>query len=362
VGLFCLVFFFLSMCRQPPDSTRLVTCDNIGELLVEQHAFAHGEKKAVRLATFRNRTVVVAGPWLPDDATDADDDVGHVFESYFLRERQLYQRFAKNDVVPEFLGGCWRTWRTTAIVIESLEGFMSVALDPTVSWQQRAKISASAVDVLQLLDHFPASHGEETRAIYGDLFAKQFGVTADLRVKFVDLQSFLPFSTARLGSDHTCASDQDCERAFWERGSFHALRGLRRLQADDFFCNATTARCNGLDSQTVLMALCHLLIEPMFFFARDQTPAAVGETLLQVLDSCVTSRRADRASPAQVRSAFESLIAGEEVPLLQLRNTNARLYQTQKEAFEEVRRAAAARYSFARKAEEKHHEQPDMFN
>jgi hypothetical protein len=334
-----------------------VTCDNIRELHVEPNVFAHGEKKAVRLATFRNRTVVVAGPWLPDDAPDVDDDaVGHVFESYFLRERQLYDRFANSDVVPEFLGGCWRTWRATAIVIESLEGFMSVALDPAVSWQQRAKMSANLIDVLELLDHFPSSHGEETKAIYGDLFAKQFGVTSDLRVKFVDLQSFITFSTARLGSDHTCASDQDCERTFWERGSFHALRGLRRLQADDFFCNATTARCNGLDSQTVLMALCHLLIEPLFFFVRDRTPPAVFDSLLRVLDSCVTSRRADRASPAQVRSAFESMIAGEEVPLLQLRNANARHYQTQKEAFEEVRRAAAARYSFARKEEEKHHE------
>lgn len=310
-----LVFFVNCATATESDSefdalSLEVTCDTIAQLHDASTApFAHGEKKQVAQAAWHSVPVVVSRPYVPQNTSF----VGHDFERYFVRERRLHAIFKRDGCrfVPQFLGGCWqRGWEDIVLVVELVRGFMDAATDPSVTWAQRLMIAIGTLDVLQLLERFPTGDGAHTRAMYGDLFAKQFGIDRNYTVKFVDVQSFVAYATERFGSDRTCRADADCMASYWSHGpeSTRVLRGMRRLDTDDFGCDLQRGMCRGLDGQTLLMALCHLLIEPMFRLAEEHTPAHVNAGVVAIIGRCVTGQRAQRAFVSEIRRAFEALL------------------------------------------------------
>lgn len=332
-----------------------VTCDNVGLLRIDSAPFAHGQKKEVSLADFQGSRVVVSRPFVIDTPFSESD-----FQYYFHSERMLLERFMSDDVgracVPRFLGGCWQSVNETVLVVELLRGFMDAAIDASVTWLQRLRIAMGAIDALELLAHFPTVNGSHTHALYGDLFAKQFGIDRDFVVKFVDVQSFVPFATSAFGENRSCVTDTECMESFWSRGpeSQRVLRGMRRLDTDDFGCDTALGLCRGLDQRTMLMAVCHLLIEPMFRLADADTPVHVARGVDAVIDRCVTRERAERASAADVRAAFAALLpSAVAVPPLEIKNADAATYQADKARFEDVRRAGAERHAFATKKKPK---------
>jgi hypothetical protein len=327
-----LLFLWFVLCTQStPSRGPLVTCDNVHELrFLSAEPFAHGETKRVFRATFRDAPVVVAQP--NQQQHGHDDPL-----AYFLQERARLQSFVDRgcgDLVTTHLGGCLVPSEPPVAVYELLRGFIDAALDLRTTWPQRLKMAIGSIDLLRLMDG----------AVYADLFAGQLCVNRDLKVKLVDMESFIPLPQGRLGSNQSCSANADCELLFWRH--WQALRGLRRLQLDDFECGENRF-CNGVDSASVLAAMCHVVIEPLFLVAREHIPRALLAAVLGVLDRCVTRQRSDRALPDDIRRAFEALLPTEPIPQLELENSNAG-FQIRKEIFDAVRRDAALRYEFAR--------------
>jgi hypothetical protein len=330
-----MLFLWFVLCVQStPSRGPLVTCDNVHELrFLSGEPFAHGEAKRVFRATFRDAPVVVAQPNVQQHDKSRDSDP----LAYFLHERARLQSFVDRgcgDLVTTHLGGCLAPGEPPVAVYELLRGFIDAALDMRTTWPQRLKMAIGSVDLLRLMDG----------AVYADLFAGQLCVNRDLTVKLVDMESFIPFAQGRLGSNQSCSANADCELLFWRH--WQALRGLRRLQLDDFECGDDRF-CNGVDSASVLAAMCHVVIEPLFLVAREHMPRALLAAVLGVLDRCVTRQRSDRAPPDDIRRAFEALLPAEPIPQLELENSHAG-FQIRKEMFDAVRRDAALRYAFVR--------------
>jgi hypothetical protein len=116
------------------------------------------------------------------------------------------------------------------------------------------------------------------------------------------------------------------------------MRGLRKIVPDDFDCDVTRGLCRGLDSQTTLMAFCHLLIEPMFLFVEDAMPKLVRMRVSQIMARCLEKRRAKRATPAELIVAFEELVPlTSKLPPLRMVNAASAQYAAIKERFEQIR-------------------------
>jgi hypothetical protein len=218
---------------------------------------------------------------------------------------------------------------------------MDAATDDNVGWSERLKIAANTLRVLELLRSFPAAHGGRSRAVYGDLFAKQFAIDANYVVKVVDVHSFLPYNESAFGIEHRCTSDTDCHGVFWwTAGTVHVMRGLRRLQPppNDFGCDVAASRCRGLDSRTVALALCHLLIEPLIELGAAQTPPHILIRVRHLLMQCRDRSPETRLPAEDLIAALEALVPAKNLRPLELVNANISEYLLAKERFEALRR------------------------
>jgi hypothetical protein len=326
-------------------------CTLVARLLdASAEPFARGTMKEVLRAQLHGRPVVIARAVRaprPQAVDDAERRAAHA-SNYFRSERLLLTR-ANSPYLPKLYGGCWHAdgmgpIADLALVEEHLRGFMDAASDMRrVGWPHRLRIAANTLRVLDLLDNFPSGDGgKTTRAVYGDLFAKQFALDVDYGVKFVDVHSFFTYSGAAFGVEHECATDGDCHAAFWtSSGVPHIMRGLRRLKPamDDFGCDTATRHCRGLDTRTVAAALCHLLLEPLFELVAEHTPAHVLHRVRELMVSCRHPRREHRLAAGEIIRELAALAPSEGVlPPLELRNSNLTQYLLAKEQFETLRR------------------------
>lgn len=239
------------------------------------------------------------------------------YESYFALERRMLT-VVESDFAPHFFGGCWSSFGTIVHVEEYLRGYMDAAGDPSVTLEQRIQIAINTIKVLVFLDNFPTSHTTQSKVIYGewrptkqtrettiqcshivrkkgDLFAKQFAIDDEYNVKIVDMQSLFPYSSARFGDHYRCTEHAHCEAKFWYARQYPmVLRGLRKLAPDDFGCDLAHGLCRGLDSQTTLMALCHLLVEPLLLLVEPPPPPKTKRRLDDILTHCMMRERALR--------------------------------------------------------------------
>lgn len=219
------------------------------------------------------------------------------YAEYFRKERVMMRSLA-GEFVPAFLGGCFSAFGVLIHVTEPLRLLSEVADDELVDWRQRVRIAANAVRLVPFLDALPIGK----RAIYGDMWTSHFGVDSQLRVKFLDFQSF--FAYERRFGLYACVTTDDCHESFFASDSNpKVLLGLRDSGADDFRC--VRGVCNGVDSLTQLMAVCKMLIEPLF--ARVDLPAD-AQAIHAVLDACLQPKRVDRASPTVVAAALEKIV------------------------------------------------------
>ena len=115
------------------------------------------------------------------------------------------------------------------------------------------------------------------------------------------------------------------------------MRGLRKLVPDDFGCDAERGLCRGLDTHTMMMALCHMLLTPLFEFATHDAPLHELKRAQALMERCVTRRRAERISPPELLAELERLVPRTRVlPKLALTN-DAERYLEIKTEFEQVR-------------------------
>jgi hypothetical protein len=219
------------------------------------------------------------------------------YTDYFRRERVMMRSLASN-FVPVFLGGCFTSFEVLLHVTEPLRLLSDVADDVLVDWRQRVRIAQNAVRLVPFLDQLPIGK----RAIYGDTWTSHFGVDSQLRVKFLDYQSFFAYET-RFGL-YKCEDTPECHEKFFESDTNpKVLLGLRSLAPDDFRCVRGT--CNGVDALTQLMAICKMLIEPLF---ADFDLPADAQAVHAILDACLQPKRVDRATPTAVAAALEKIV------------------------------------------------------
>jgi hypothetical protein len=276
-------------------------CRELAHVAIGNVHFRTARKETLRAKLNQSVDVAIERPydganfWARLNATTAAREDEYV--AYFRKERLLARRLA-GEFVPTLLGGCYASFGTLVHVTEPLRRLVDVAEDALVDWRQRVRIAINAVRSVSFLDAMPIGK----RAIYGDTWPSHFGVDAELGVKFLDFQSFFAYDT-RFGL-YKCQETVQCHEKFWESDDHpKVLLGLRDLAPDDFRC--LRGQCNGVDTLTQLMAVCKMLIEPLF--TNVELPSE-ARGVHAVIKSCLQLKRVDRPSPAVVIASLEKIV------------------------------------------------------
>jgi hypothetical protein len=325
------------------SATSFLSCAEIA-LLPRNEPFARGALKAVeRSQLFDGTPVVVARPYdktlkrfllSVQHALTPERAVWKAQQRYaavWSADRALLLSLrAANDsasFVPLLYGGCWDGgYESLAIVVEPLRSGIDVLLDPTLSLRQRTRLALASLALLRHLDAVPMPpDGARRPCVYADVHAQQFGVTADYRVKLLDVDSkdfHCPEPGHRLNDTMPCHDADACFKHFsGERGMFGRLWqatlggvGQSRQYPSEFACNINTHRCNGLDAGANLYALCVMWLRHLLVTVPEQVMGVAADDPFlvdarKVVVECSRHAAARRFTEAELKWALERLDA-----------------------------------------------------
>jgi hypothetical protein len=138
----------------------------------------------------------------------------------------------------------------------------------------------------------------------------QFGLTADMKLKLVDVDSLqwyhalLPlYADAKckggvLRLRRSCAGGAECLQ--------HAVR-VWRSAPEEFWCNNDTKMCDGFNSASNVFGLGQTVLQPLFDEAAASFDASIRRRVNSTLLDMVAYERRRRPSPSALLATFRSL-------------------------------------------------------
>jgi hypothetical protein len=138
----------------------------------------------------------------------------------------------------------------------------------------------------------------------------QFGLTADMKLKLVDVDSLqwyhalLPlYADAKckagvLRLRRSCAGGAECLQ--------HAVR-VWRTAPEEFWCNNDTKMCDGFNSASNVYGLGQTVLQPLFDEAAASFDASIRRRVNSTLLDMVAYERRRRPSPSALLATFRSL-------------------------------------------------------
>ena len=318
-----------------PHGREPITCDNVASVTAGKLVAVGARKQIAEAFSDLVGPVLVAmpvnGTWYAAHKKDKQRDAAYL--AYFVGERDELRAAASHAAFPRLYGGCWSDLWAARTVTEYVEGWLSLADDAALDFNQRLVVAAKSLDLVALFDHFPiAGPNGARRVLLHEYHPQMFAVNATYDIKFVSHNQqrlvYLSAKAAPFGSESSCDSDHDCRVHLVDAKQIGA--GLLLPEPPlEFACEKKRRRCRGIDTRLNLYAVAHVLWKPLFGLGGHPLVGGIVSDFFrpkvqQIVDAAAALDPADRPPVDDLRRALLALIRGQVPPYFLPSNADVR--------------------------------------